>query len=131
MRLNSSLVYLAKAAIEGKLAHTQAVWHEKPALGVVMAAVGYPNSYDKGAVIKGLNSELTTEVKVFHAGTEATETQTVTAGGRVLCVTALGHDVHIAQQNAYEAVKQISWEGVQYRNDIGYRAIERLNAQVE
>jgi phosphoribosylamine--glycine ligase len=124
MRLNSDLAELCLAAIEGKLDQTDADWLEEAAIGVVLAAEGYPGSYPKGAVISGLD-EINAPCKVFHAGTQIQDEQVVTSGGRVLCVTAYGTDIAKAQQQAYAEVKKISWPGMQFRSDIGYRAINR------
>jgi phosphoribosylamine---glycine ligase len=129
MRLQSDLVMLCQAALDGRLADMPADigarWDERVALGVVMAARGYPGSYAKGQVIRGLPSHDTPDCKVFHAGTAERNGDVVTAGGRVLCVTALGEDVRAAQARAYEVVRGIDWEGRYFRNDIGYRAIAR------
>jgi phosphoribosylamine--glycine ligase len=125
MRLQSDLVMLCQAALDGRLADIGARWDDRVALGVVMAARGYPGSYAKGQVIRGLPSHDTPDCKVFHAGTVEKNGDVVTAGGRVLCVTALGEDVRAAQARAYEVVRGIEWEGRYFRNDIGYRAIAR------
>jgi phosphoribosylamine--glycine ligase len=125
MRLQSDLVDLCEAAIEGRLDRVTAHWDSRSALGVVLAAGGYPDAYAKGAVISGLESGFPDHVKVFHAGTTLDAGQTVTSGGRVLCVTALGDTVSSAAQEAYQAAGRISWDGVFYRRDIGYRAIAR------
>jgi phosphoribosylamine--glycine ligase len=125
MRLQSDLVELIEAALDGRLNQTEARWDRRAALGVVMAAGGYPGTYKKGDVISGLPSADTADTKVFHAGTVLKDGQVVTSGGRVLCVTALGDTVGAAQRRAYEAVKQIHWNGAHYRSDIGYRAIAR------
>ncbi len=125
LRLKSDLVALCNAAIDGKLDECSAEWDSRAALGVVLAAGGYPESYRKGDVISGLPTDFSTDRKVFHAGTASKEGATITAGGRVLCATALGNSVAEAQANAYELVKQISWDNIYYRTDIGYRAIDR------
>jgi phosphoribosylamine--glycine ligase len=125
LRLQSDLTVLCDAALDGKLDRVDARWDTRPALGVVMAAGGYPNSYRKGDVISGLPDRESNEVKVFHAGTALEDTQVVTNGGRVLCVTALGDTVADAQRNAYQVAAQIEWRGSFYRRDIGYRAIAR------
>ena len=125
MRLHTDLVELCNAAIDGKLNKTKADWDRRAALGVVLAASGYPGKVKKGDRITGLDVVLPDNVKVFHAGTRLDQGQVVTAGGRVLCVTALGMNVHEARQNAYAAVNQIKWDGMFYRTDIGYRAIAR------
>jgi len=128
MRLRSDLVTLCQAACEGQLDGQQPVWDERPALGVVLAAAGYPGSVDKGAVINGLDSDWGPDVKVFHAGTELKHGDVVTAGGRVLCVTALGETIAVARDSAYTAVERISWDGVFCRRDIGHHALERERA---
>ncbi|EGV16643.1 phosphoribosylamine--glycine ligase [Thiocapsa marina] len=125
MRLESDLVELCLAAIEGRLDQVRAAWDPRPALGVVMAAGGYPDSYETGHPISGLNAGLPSDVKVFQAGTTADGTAIRTNGGRVLCVTALGNSVSEAQSRAYQAIENIRWEGCQFRRDIGYRAIAR------
>jgi len=124
MRLQSDLVAHCIAALEGRLDRERAEWDQRAALGVVLAAGGYPGPYDKGAVISGLGNH-DPAAKVFHAGTSMRDGTVVTAGGRVLCVTALGTTVGEAQQAAYRLARQISWDGVYYRRDIGYRAIAR------
>lgn len=124
MRLKSDLVTLCNAAVDGKLDTVSAEWDERPTVGVVMAAGGYPNAYEKGLRITGLEQHVD-DTKVFHAGTERISGHIVTNGGRVLCVTAIADTVAAAQQRAYERVKQIYWQNVYYRTDIGYRAIKR------
>ena len=125
MRLNSDLLEACQAAIAGELADYQLDFDERVALGVVMAAGGYPASYDKGDVITGLDKTLV-DTKVFHAGTRLDEDgQVVTNGGRVLCVVGLGSSVANAQARAYEQVDLIGWKNRYYRKDIGYRAIDR------
>jgi len=127
MRLRSDLPGLCLAALEGTLADQSAEWDPRAALGVVLAAGGYPGSYRKGDVINGLEAfEDRKDVKVFHAGTAFDEDgRVVTAGGRVLCAVGLGADVTGAQARAYEVAAGISWDGVYYRKDIGYRAVAR------
>lgn len=125
MRLESDLVELCLAAVEGKLDEAHAKWDPRPALGVVMAAANYPDTPQTGDAISGLDSADSNIVKTFHAGTKLEGDQVVTSGGRVLCVTALGETVKAAQQNAYQAIEKIQWDGCYYRRDIGYRAIER------
>ena len=125
MRLRSDFIELIEVAIDGKLNRVQAQWDSRASLGVVMAAGGYPGSYDKGDVITGLPEPAAADCKVFHAGTTLKDGAVVTSGGRVLCVTALGATVGAAQNRAYETVKKIHWRGAQYRHDIGYRAIAR------
>ncbi len=124
MRLESDLVSLCLAAVDGTLGSIAAKWRRQVCVGVVMAAGGYPGDYPKGDLIDGLDKEIE-GTKVFHAGTAIKDRGVVTAGGRVLCVCALGDSVTEAQALAYERVGQIRWNGVQYRTDIGYRAIER------
>lgn len=126
-RLQSDLVELCLTALDGKLDTATAEWDSRAAVGVVMAAGGYPDSYPKGDVIHGLDS--VSGAKVFHAGTAEIDGQIVTNGGRVLCVVALGDTVTEAQAKAYEGVKQISWDKVYYRTDIGHRAIAREQAK--
>ena len=125
MRLKSDLVDLVEAAIAGKLDKIEAEWDRRFALGVVMAAAGYPDSPRKGDAIHGLPTEANADVHVFHAGTTEQGGQVVTSGGRVLCVTALGDNVRSAQKQAYEQVDQIHFDGMQCRHDIGYRAVGR------
>lgn len=125
MRLKSDLVELCNIALDGKLDSASAEWDERAALGVVLAAGGYPGDYAKGYVIKGLPNTDSEDSKVFHAGTAEKDGQVVTAGGRVLCAVGLGNTVSEAQAKAYQLTKQISWDGCFYRNDIGYRAVAR------
>ena len=124
MRMQSDLVDLCLAAIDGELAGKEAKFDPRPAVGVVLAAGGYPGSYHKGHIITGI-PEATESSKTFHAGTKEWDGDLKTAGGRVLCATALGETVTQAQKLAYEAVHAIKWEGVQFRTDIAYRAIAR------
>jgi len=126
LRLRSDLVELCEAALDKRLDAVQAEWDPRASLGVVMAAGGYPGAYRKGDVISGLESVDGEGVKVFHAGTQLNGGQVATSGGRVLCVCALGEDVAVAQQRAYEAVAKISWKDAYFRRDIGHRAIARL-----
>lgn len=125
LRLQSSLVLLVEAALAKALHKIEAQWDPRPSLGVVLAAGGYPGDYAKGAVISGLEAAAQLPGKVFHAGTAVADGQVVTAGGRVLCATALGETVSAAQRNAYALAEKIDWEGCFYRRDIGYRAIAR------
>lgn len=125
MRMQSDLVAHCLAALEGKLNSETALWDSRPALGVVLAAAGYPNDYPKGDVIS-LPAEDGQGRKIFHAGTKLNaQGQVVTNGGRVLCVTALGSSVKEAQAQAYQLIEQVSWKGMFCRKDIGYRAINR------
>jgi len=128
MRLESELVELCEAAVAGQLDTASVQWREQVALGVVMVADGYPGAYRKGDPIHGLKAANSSIVKVFHAGTRNDHGQVVTAGGRVLCVTALGNTVARAGEAAYAAVDQIHWQGGGWRRDIGYRAIAREKA---
>ena len=125
MRLKSDLVELCMMACRGELDKATIDFDPRPAVGVVMAAANYPASYPKGDVISGLDINTQADRKIFHAGTAKKDGAIVTAGGRVLCATAIGNNVTQAQQSAYELLKQISWPGVEYRTDIAYRAIER------
>ena len=125
MRLNSDLTVLCEAALDGRLDQISMDWDPRAALGVVLAAGGYPDDVRKGDVIHGLNATATLPGKVFHAGTASRDGAVVTAGGRVLCAVGLGSTVSAAQTAAYRLVDQISWEGMQCRRDIGYRAIAR------
>ncbi len=125
MRLQSDLVALCQAAIDGALDSVSADWDERAAVGVVMAAGGYPGHYPKGDIIDSLPAATAADAKVFHAGTRIENHNVVTCGGRVLCATALGDSVREAQQKAYQLVKQVAWKGAYYRDDIGYRAIAR------
>ena len=124
MRMKSNFVTLLDAAIDGKLDQVEAEWDIRVAMGVVLAAYNYPETPRKGDVITGLDQKLE-DAHVFHAGTADQEGNVVTAGGRVLCVTALGDTVRGAQKLAYDAIENIKFDGMQYRKDIGYRAIRR------
>jgi len=125
LRLRSDLVELCLAGAEGKLDEKTSEWDERPALGVVLAAGGYPGDYNNGEVIQGLPQQESADGKVFHAGTRMQGNDVVTSGGRVLCVTALGETVVQAQQRAYQLADGIQWPGSFCRKDIGYRAIAR------
>jgi phosphoribosylamine--glycine ligase len=125
MRLQSDLVDLCEAALSGTLDRSEARWDPRAALGVVMAAGGYPDAYRKDDPISGLDAAARLPGKVFHAGTRLQGTQVVTAGGRVLCAVGLGDTVAAAQAEAYDLVHAIHWNLVQYRRDIGHRAIAR------
>ena len=127
MRLQSSIVELCEAALRGELDKTTAKWDPRPSIGVVMAAGGYPGDYNKGDVIS-LPASLPADSKIFHAGTALNGDDVVTAGGRVLCVTALGDTVTDAQARAYELLNQVSWKDAYFRTDIAYRAIAREKA---
>ena len=125
MRLRSDLVEICLAALEGRLDRVHAEWDDRAALGVVMAAGGYPLSYRKGDPISGLPEEEEEGLKVFHAGTRMEKGSVVTSGGRVLCATALGSTVREARARAYELARGIRWSNVYFRTDIGYRALKR------
>ncbi len=126
-RLKSDISQLCLAALAGKLDSTTAEWDPRFAVGVVMAAGGYPDAYPKGDVISGLDDQIE-NTKVFHAGTKDADGNVVTAGGRVLCVVGLGDTVSQAQALAYERVKTVSWDKVYYRDDIAHREITREKA---
>jgi len=125
--LQSDLLELCLQAEKKQLDQSDIQWDSRASLGVVLAAGGYPEEYAKGAVIRGLPSVSgrEREAKVFHAGTQFSGTDVVTAGGRVLCAVALGDSVSAAQQKAYELARKIDWKGVYLRDDIGYRAVAR------
>jgi len=129
MRMQSDMVELCLAAIDGKLDQMESKWDPRASIGIVLAAGGYPGDYNKGDVISGLPTTEVEGQKVFHAGTTEKDGNVVTNGGRVLCAVALGDTVSEAQKRAYELTKQIQWNGVFYRNDIGYRAIAREQAE--
>lgn len=124
MRLQSDLVELCFAALKGTLDTKQTHWDKRTAVGVVMATRNYPEDYSTGEVIRGLE-DVGESAKVFHAGTLAQNHDVLTHGGRVLCVTALGDTVALAQENAYNAVKKIHWPSCFYRTDIGNKALDR------
>jgi len=124
LRLKSDLLELVERALAGKLSRVEAEWDRRAALGVVIAAHGYPDDPRKGDPITGIAAPAD-DCRVFHAGTRADGKALVTSGGRVLCVTALGDSVKMARTRAYEAVERIRFDGMQYRKDIGHRAIKR------
>ncbi len=123
MRLESDLIELCNAAVDGKLDQCTANWSKQTAIGVVMAAHGYPENYRKGDAITGLEN-IPPDVQVFHAGSTVDEGKAITSGGRVLCVTAMGTDIVDARLQAYAAAENINWEGAFYRKDIGHRALK-------
>ena len=125
MRLQSDLIPLCEAALDGRLNTVDAQWDNRAAVGVVLAAGGYPEAYRKGDVITGFDGIDSNDCKIFHAGTAIQDNQVVTAGGRVLCATSLGSTVSEAQIRAYEMIASVNWENMYYRTDIGYRAIAR------
>ena len=124
MRLKSDLVGVVEAAVNGRLDQVEIEWDRRTALAVVLAAAGYPDAPLKGAVIGPLPAAAE-DLHVFHAGTTAQDGRTVVSGGRVLAVTALGDSVRMAQKRAYDAVAAIHFDGMQYRRDIGWRALDR------
>jgi phosphoribosylamine--glycine ligase len=126
MRLKSDLVTLIEHAVDGALDRVEAEWDPRVALGVVLAAHGYPDNPRKGDIIQGLK-QAGEDFHVFHAGTTPKGDQVMTSGGRVLCVTALGHNVKTAQRRAYEIADRIRFDGMQFRRDIGHRAMETRN----
>jgi phosphoribosylamine--glycine ligase len=131
LRMQSDLVEHCIAAINGQLDSQQTSWDSRPAVGIVLAAGGYPNAYNRGDTISGLPelgssaSNVSTSEKIFHAGTQQIDANIGTNGGRVLCATAMGNSVLNAQQQAYQLASSISWEGMFFRADIAWRAIER------
>ena len=126
LRLRSDLVEVIGRTLKGELGDIELDWDDRYALGVVMAAGGYPESYEKGHPIHGLDTDLPDDIKVFHAGTRLSDDgQVVTNGGRVLCLTALGDTVAAAQGRAYQWLAHIGFEDAFYRTDIGFHAIER------
>ena len=130
LRLESSLVLLVEAALAKALDKVEARWDPRPTVGVVLAAGGYPGDYAKGDIIEGLDAAAQLDGKVFHAGTAEQAGQIVSAGGRVLCATAIGASVAEAQQQAYRLAAQLHWNGSFYRRDIGYRAIAREQEKI-
>jgi phosphoribosylamine---glycine ligase len=124
-RLRSDLTVLCDAALDGRLDQATVEWEPSAAVGVVLAAAGYPEAVRTGDVIRGLEAAARRPGKVFHAGTAMHGGDVVTNGGRVLCAVGLGETVRAAQRQAYDLVEAIRWDGMQYRRDIGYRAIAR------
>jgi phosphoribosylamine--glycine ligase len=121
MRLKTNLAKLCMAATKGNLDLESADWDDKTALGVVMAANGYPNSYQKGEVIA--IPDASSESKVFHAGTKLEDGNILSNGGRVLCATSLGLNLEEAQEKAYNLVNMVNWDGSYYRTDIGFKGL--------
>lgn len=135
LRMRSDLIAHCLAAMQGKLANEHAEWDSQCAVGVVMAAAGYPNKSETGGEIRGLTDNESAKgdtdsppQKVFHAGTGFIDDKIVVTGGRVVCATASGDNIRAAQQSAYQLVKKINWDGCWYRTDIGHRAIQRENS---
>jgi phosphoribosylamine--glycine ligase len=128
MRLESDLTLLCEAALAGGLDGVRAAWDTRAALGVVMAAAGYPERARQGDPIEGLEQAARLPGKIFHAGTQLKKGQVVTHGGRVLCAVGLGASVRAARSEAYALVNSVRWAGMQYRGDIGYRAVARESA---
>jgi phosphoribosylamine--glycine ligase len=124
-RMRSDITELCDSALDARLASTSVDWDPRAAVGVVLAAGGYPDTVRKGDVIHGLDAAAKLPGKVFHAGTSLSGDAVVTSGGRVLCAVGLGDTVRAAQRQAYDLVNSICWEGMQFRRDIGYRAIAR------
>jgi len=127
-RLRSDITVLCDAALDGRLDQATVDWDPRAAVGVVLAAHGYPDTVRKGDVIRGLEAAAKLPGKVFHAGTALADGRVVTSGGRVLCAVGLGETVESAQRQAYDLADAIHWDGVQYRRDIGYRAVARERA---
>src|SRR5215472_3686560 len=125
MRLESDLTALCEAALDGRLDGVRAEWDPRAALGVVMAATGYPESVRKGDVIEGLEKAAQLPGKIYHAGTRRDAGRVLTSGGRVLCAVGLGASVAAAQDQAYALAGAVHWPGMQYRHDIGHRAVQR------
>ena len=125
LRLKSDLIEMIQACFSGSISHFKVEWDQKSAMGVVMSSIGYPESYETGKEIFGLD-RLTERknTKVFHSGTRLENNDVLTNGGRVLCVTALGDDLKQSNRNAYSAVQEIGWDGKYYRKDIGFRVIK-------
>ncbi len=123
MRMKSDIVELCNAALEGNLDKASSDWDHRAALGVVIAAGGYPDAYQKGDVISGLSTEEKADRKIFQAGTQQQGDNIVTSGGRVLCACALGETIQEAQTKAYELVDTVKWDNMFYRTDIGFKAL--------
>jgi phosphoribosylamine--glycine ligase len=129
LRLKADLVELCLAALDGRLDAVDAEWDERASIGVVLAAGGYPGDYRKGDLIEGIHAADDKHCKVFHAGTQVSDGHVVTAGGRVLCVCALGETVAAARQQVYRCIEKIRWPAMYYRRDIGYRAVAREESE--
>jgi phosphoribosylamine--glycine ligase len=128
LRLKSDLVELAQAALAGRLGGHAVEWDPRPAIGIVIAASGYPAKVRTGDVIEGLDADLGSDAKIFHAGTRQKDGKVETAGGRVLTVCALGDDLAAARDRAYDAARRIRIDGAFYRRDIGHRALRAPKA---
>ncbi|MET0122683.1 MAG: phosphoribosylamine--glycine ligase [Candidatus Thiodiazotropha sp. 6PLUC9] len=128
LRMRSDLVKHCLAALQGELDQETTVWDPRASVGIVLAAGGYPGNYDKGLTITGLSESSSSDQKVFHAGTRLDGDKVLTAGGRVLCATALGESVTQAQEDAYRLTRTIQWQDIYFRSDIAYRAIAREKA---
>ncbi len=128
-RLRSDLLDICSSCFDGTLGNAPLEWDPRATIGVVMASRGYPDTYDKGHAISGLEQVVGADVKVFHAGTRLDGNNVVTDGGRVLCVVGAGSSVRAAHEAAYAGVRQITWDGAFYRKDIGHRALEREQAR--
>ncbi len=124
-RLRSDFLGLCLQCFDGTLGHQAIEWDERAAVGVVMASRGYPEAYEKGKPIDGLDTVHDADVKIFHAGTRLEQGRVLTDGGRVLCAVGLGTTVGAARERAYRAVSKVSWDGAFWRTDIGYRAVQR------
>ena len=129
MRLSSDLVELIQSCFDGTIESFPIEWDERSALGIIMASSGYPEKYETGLEINGLDTidQSYPDVKIFHSGTAIHNGNIITNGGRVICVTALGSDIRQAQKIAYDAVKKVTWNGVYYRTDIGDKAVRLLS----
>jgi phosphoribosylamine--glycine ligase len=123
-RLKTDLVSVMEHAVNGTLDTVELEWDRRTALGVVMAAAGYPDAPRKGDVVTGIPAE-TADCVTFHAGTTLADGKLITSGGRVLCVVGLGDSVRMAQKHAYDTVDRIHFDGAQFRRDIGWRALKR------
>jgi phosphoribosylamine--glycine ligase len=128
-RLRSDLVHLCLACFDGTLGEEPIVWDPRAAVGVVLASRGYPDAYEKGKRITGLDRASGADQKIFHAGTRLNDGDVLTDGGRVLCAVGIGETVSAAQRRAYDAVAKVSFDGAFWRKDIGYRAVRREQAQ--
>jgi phosphoribosylamine--glycine ligase len=128
-RLRSDLVRLCLASFDGTLGLEPIDWDPRATVGVVIASRGYPDAYEKGMAVTGLERVIGDDQKIFHAGTRLVNGEVVTDGGRVLCAVGIGATVGAAQRRAYDAVSKVGWDGAFYRKDIGYRAVEREAAR--